>query len=321
MSVPDFQSITLPLLKLASDGQEHRIADATQQLAIQFQLTPAERDELLPSGRQSRFANRVGWAKTYLSRACLLEGDRRGVFRITERGRQALAQDPARIDIAFLRQYPELEEFRRATSADKGDAAVELSQDATTPEERIEASYQTVARSLEQELLDQIKARSPAFFENLVVDLLVRMGYGGSLQEAGQRLGRSGDGGVDGIIKEDKLGLDIVYIQAKRWDGTVGRPVVQAFAGSLEGHRARKGVLISTSRFSDDAIQYVGMIEKKIVLIDGEQLVKYMIEHDVGVTEVARYSVKRVALEDLDYYDEGARYVAGAPAEPSSKGG
>jgi restriction system protein len=213
-----------------------------------------------------------------------------------------------------------LEEFRRATSGDKGDTLAEVGQDATTPEERIEASYQTVVKNLEEELLGQIKARSPAFFESLVVDLLVRLGYGGSLQEAGQRLGRSGDGGVDGIIKEDKLGLDVVYVQAKRWDGPVGSPTVQAFAGSLEGHKARKGVLITTSRFSEDAIRYVGMIEKRIVLIDGPQLVKYMIEQNVGVSEVARYSVKRVALEDLDYYDEG-HYVAGVPVEPASSGG
>ena len=166
------------------------------------------------------------------------------------------------------------------------------------------------APHLAQDLLAQVKARSPEFFENLVVDLLVRMGYGGSRKEAGQRIGKAGDGGIDGIIKEDKLGLDFVYIQAKRWEGAVSRPTVQAFAGSLEGHRARKGVLITTSRFTDEAQQYVRNIEKRIVLIDGDQLAQYMIDHNVGVAEVASYTVKRVALEELDYYDESSISVA-----------
>jgi restriction system protein len=256
----------------------------------------------LPSGRQTRFANRVGWARTYLRKAGLLDYPSRGTFRITELGRAALAENPSAITIAYLSKYAGFNEFKRAGTT--GGNPIGETADALTPVEALEAGYQQLRASLAGELLDQVKSRSPDFFENLVVDLLVRMGYGGSRKEAGERIGKSGDGGVDGIIKEDKLGLDVVYIQAKRWDGPVGRSTVQAFAGSLEGHRARKGVMITTSRYTNEAIEYVKNIEKRIVLIDGEQLVQYMIDHNVGVADVASYSVKRIALEDLDYFDD-----------------
>jgi restriction system protein len=289
----------LPLLELAGDSQEHTLSEAIEILAEKFSLTDADRRELLSSGIQPRYDNRVGWARTYLKKAGLLQTPSRGRFRITERGLQVLKSNPRQIDARFLRQYPEFVEFQTVSRASgKHEAGEEAGQ---TPEEVLESSYQGLRSDLAQELLERIKKCSPKFFETLVVKLLVAMGYGGSLQDAGQAIGQSGDGGIDGTIKEDTLGLDVVYVQAKRWEATVGRPIVQAFAGSLEGVRARKGVLITTSRFSPDARDYATRIEKKIVLIDGEQLAQLMIDHDIGVAEVARYIVKRV---DLDYFAE-----------------
>jgi restriction system protein len=292
----------LPMLQLAADGRDHRLSDAIDALAEQFKLSDAERAELLPSGIQTRFDNRVGWTRTHLGKALLLESPRRGWFRISERGRAVLAQKPSRIDVAFLNQFPEYISFRtRGRVADNGPITIETVDEIASPEETLEASYQSLRSTLAQELLDKVKQASPRFFERLVVDLLVAMGYGGSRRDAGKAIGRSGDGGIDGIINEDRLGLDVVYIQAKRWDSTVSRPEVQAFAGSLEGFRARKGVMITTSTFSQQAREYVGRIEKKIVLIDGEQLAQYLIDYNIGVAEVTRYIVKKI---DLDYFEE-----------------
>ena len=292
----------LPLLRLAADGNTHRLSDAISALATEFNLTDAERAELLPSGKQTRFANRVGWTRTHLSKAGVLESVGHGVFRITDRGRSILKEAPGVLNVGYLERFPEYIAFKTASSKSSASPAATATPVANqTPEEVIAAGYQEYVRALSEELLQEVKSRSPEFFESLVVDLLVSMGYGGTIEEAGQSIGRSGDGGIDGIIKEDKLGLDIVYVQAKRWEGTVGRPVVQAFAGSLEGQRARKGVLITTSSFSSDARDYVTRIKKKIVLIDGQQLVEYMLANNVGVAEVERYSIKRIALDDLDY--------------------
>jgi len=296
MAVPDFQALMLPLLNIAGDGQEHSLDGAIEALGVQFDLGEEDRKELLPSGRQAKFDNRAGWARTYLKKAGLLESTGRGKFRITERGLDVLKGNPASIDVKFLSRFPEFLEFRKATKREP-----EGEETGQTPEEALELGYQNLRRNLAEDLLERIKGCSPRFFEKLVVDLLVEMGYGGSRKDAGQAVGQSGDGGIDGIIKEDKLGLDVVYIQAKRWEATVGRPTVQAFAGSLEGQRARKGVLITTSQFSPDAKDYVTRIEKKIVLIDGEQLAQLMIDHGIGVTQVASYSVRKV---DLDYFGE-----------------
>lgn len=303
MTIPDYQSIMLPLLQLAGDGREHVIGDAIETLAEYFQLTDEDRRELLPSGQQARFDNRTTWARTYLKQAGLLENTGRGRFRITRRGIDVLKAQPDFINNAFLRQFEEFREFlqnryHRNNQVEQEQVPVES---AETPEERLESSYQTLRRGLAQELLQRIMQCSPRFFERLVVQLLVAMGYGGSLQDAGKAIGQSGDGGIDGIIKEDRLGLDALYIQAKRWEGTVGRPVVQTFAGSLQGVRARKGVLITTSTFSKEARDYVERIDSKIVLIDGEQLAQYMIDFGIGVNEVATYTIKRV---DTDYFDE-----------------
>lgn len=300
MSVPDYQSLMLPLLKLASDDKEHTLAEAIDVLGAQFKLTEEEKRELLPSGRHAKFENRVGWARTYLKKAGLLESTGRGKFRITQRGLEVLKSKPQRIDVKYLSQFPEFIEFRTIVPTDE-EPRHEEPKTSQTPEEVLEASYQALRKTTAQELLDRVKQCSPRFFEKLVVDLLVSMGYGGTRKDAGEAVGQSGDGGIDGIIKEDKLGLDAVYIQAKRWEGAVGSPVVRAFAGSLEGQRARKGVLITTSHFSQDAKEFVSKIEKKIVLIDGARLVELMIDHSIGVIEAANYKVCRI---ETDYFTE-----------------
>ncbi len=302
MTIPDYQSIMLPLLQLAGDGQEHVIGDVIERLAEYFQLTDEDRRELLPSGQQPRFDNRTHWARTYLKQAGLLESTGRGRFRISRRGIDVLNTRPDHINVAFLRQFEEFQTFQsRAHRNNQIEAEQSPVESTETPEERLESSYLALRRGLAQELLQRIMQCSPRFFERLVVELLVAMGYGGSLQDAGKAIGQSGDGGIDGIIKEDRLGLDALYIQAKRWEGTVGRPVVQTFAGSLQGVRARKGVLITTSTFTKEARDYVERIDSKIVLIDGEQLAQYMIDFGIGVNEVATYTIKRI---DTDYFDE-----------------
>jgi restriction system protein len=302
MAVPDYQSIMLPLLRLAGDGQEHKFSEAMESLAKEFGLSELERDELLPSGAQTKFGNRVGWARTYMTKAGLLVSPGRGRFKITERGLGVLKTNPERISAKSLRQYPEFVEFQGAHRPERESQEQEREPESEqTPAEALESSYVNLRKALAQDLLDKVRSCSPVFFEHLVVDLLVAMGYGGSRKDAGQAVGRTGDGGIDGIIKEDKLGLDAVCVQAKRWDSTVGRPTVQAFAGSLEGFRAKKGVLITTSQFSAEAEDYVGSIEKKIVLINGEQLAQLMIDYNIGVTELATYAIKRL---DNDYFGE-----------------
>lgn len=303
MAVPGFQTFMLPFLKFLSDGKEHTIGELDEYLAEAFSLSEADKSELLASGKQSKFENRVHWVRTYLIKAGLVESTGRARFRITGRGQTVLSTDPKDINIRFLNQFPEFVEFhKRSSKSEKSNDDEDEPKSLTkTPEELLDESYLNLRRSLADELLDRVKKCSPRFFENLVVDLLVAMGYGGSRKDAGSAIGKSGDGGIDGIIKEDRLGLDIVYIQAKRWEGTVGRPVVQAYAGSLEGFRARKGVLITTSKFTPDAHSYIERIEKKIVLIDGEQLAQFMIDFGIGVTEVNHYVVKKM---DQDYFEE-----------------
>jgi restriction system protein len=302
MPVPDFQSLMLPILKFAKDGNDHSVRDAINALAAEFHLSDEDVRDRLPSGTQTTFGNRTNWACTYLKQASLLQSTGRGHFQITPRGLEVLKTNPSRIDIGFLERFEEFVAFRARSRQHprKGEEAQHIDQD-QTPEELLEASYENLRRDLAQQLLERIRACSPAFFEKLVVDLLVEMGYGGSREDAGQAVGHTGDGGIDGIIKEDKLGLDAVYIQAKRWENSVGRPIVQTFAGSLEGQRARKGVLITTSTFTQDAKDYVTRIEKRIVLVDGQQLANLMIDHGIGVTEIAKYRVSRV---DFDYFEE-----------------
>lgn len=302
MAIPDYQTVMLPLLRFLRDEKEHNIGEVVDELADEFSLSAEERQQLLESGQQTVIRNRAGWARTYLKKAGLIASTRRGFFRVTERGQSVLASKPARIDVKYLEQFPEFVAFRelRHERADETPASVDTPSHAT-PEEALDAAYQRLRLDLEAELLDQVKTASPSFFERLVVELLVRMGYGGTLRDAGQAVGRSGDGGIDGIIKEDRLGLDLIYIQAKRWDSTVGRPEIQKFAGALQGHRAHKGVFITTSSFSGDAIEFASRIDSKIVLIDGSALAKHMIDHNVGVSTSRSYEVKRI---DSDYFSE-----------------
>lgn len=298
MAIPDFQSLMLPLLQLAADGKEHALADARRPLANQFSLTEEERKELLPSGKQSRFNNRVAWAKVYLERAGLLEKTRRAHFRISQRGRDILKDPPERIDIGFLSQFPEFNDFRERSTPAGDDTATEDK----TPEEALEIAYDKIREDLAAELLQQVKSASPEFFERLVLDLMLKMGYGGIGENTASLTSPGADGGIDGIINEDRLGLDVIYLQAKRWDKTVGRPELQKFVGALHGKRAKKGVFLTTSTFSQDATAYVATIDPKVVLIDGLRLANLMIDFDVGVSRSHTYEIKRI---DSDYFEEG----------------
>ena len=302
MTIPDYQTCMLPLLRHVADGKDHTLRDSEEALAGQFGLTPTERAELLPSGRQVVFMNRLGWARTYMKKAGLVDSPKRGLFRITQRGLDVLAKSPVRVDVKFLEQFPEFIAFRDASKSDN-DAAVapEGAPSRTTPEEAIELAHQGLRAQLAEELLSRILGCSPAFFEQFVVELLVKMGYGGSRRDAGERIGQTGDGGIDGIIKEDRLGLDTIFVQAKRWQGSVGRPEIQKFVGALQGQRARKGVFITTSAYTAEAADYASRIDIKVVLIDGQQLADLMIDFDVGVATAATYVVKRI---DSDYFEE-----------------
>lgn len=307
MTIPDYQSLMLPLLQLAADGKEHALRDAVEAVSDRLQLTDAERAELLPSGTARVIASRIGWARTYLKQAGLLDSPRRGVLRITPAGQALLAQTPARIDNTMLDEYESFRAFRargkpdnqaEAAGASTGPDVLSSEQ---TPEDAMAQAYERVRKQLETELLDQVKNSSPSFFERLVVDLLVAMGYGGSRLDAGRALGKSGDGGIDGIIKEDRLGLDVIYLQAKRWEGVIGRPEIQKFAGALQGQRASKGVFITTSGYSKEAIDFAQAIASKIILIDGAMLSRLMVDFNVGVSRLGTYELKRI---DTDYFDE-----------------
>ena len=304
MPIPDYQTLMLPLLRFAADGNDHTTREAVEVLATEFQLTPAERNELLASGQQAIFNNRVGWANSYLKKAGLLESPRRGALRITTRGKQILGDNPTRIDVKYLERFPEFIEFRDASRNNRETTTTESVAVATeqTPEEALELAHQSLRLSLAQDILSRILSCSPTFFDRLVVELLVKMGYGGSRRDAGERIGQSGDGGIDGIIKEDRLGLDTIYIQAKRWQGSVGRPEIQKFVGALQGQRAKKGVFITTSSYTAEAIDYASRIDTKVVLIDGQLLANLMMDFDVGVSVSASYIVKRI---DSDYFEEG----------------
>lgn len=299
MAIPDFQTIMLPLLRFCADGKEHANQEALDALATEFGLTNDERKKLLPSGQQRVFDNRVAWARAHMKMALLIENPRRGIFRITGRGKFILEQSPPSIDLKFLRQFSEYVDAREKP---KSDASTVTAEEAQTPEEQIEQAYETLRENLAGELLQQLKSASPSFFEKVVVDVLVRMGYGGSLKDAGQAIGRSGDEGIDGVINEDRLGLDSIYIQAKRWEGTVSRPEIQKFAGALQGKRATKGVFITTSDFSEGSRDFASNISSKIILIDGKQLADLMIEYGVGVSTIVTYELKKL---DSDFFVEG----------------
>ena len=303
--IPDYQTLMLPLLKVVSNGQEHKYRDIIENLAVEFGVTDEERKELLASGNQAIFDNRVGWAKTYLKKAGLLDSPKRATFVITELGRQTLSKDIDRIDAKYLRQFPSFLEFQNAsrneTDSEEETSIIETNEQ--TPEENLDKAYQRIRKSLSSELLNRVVELSPAFFERLVVELLVKMGYGGSIKDAGKAMGKSGDEGIDGTIKEDKLGLDIIYIQAKRWKpgNVVGRPELQKFVGALAGQGAKKGIFITTSNFTKEALDYTPRNETKIVLINGEQLTQLMIDYNLGCTTQQTYELKKL---DTDYFEE-----------------
>lgn len=302
MAFPDYQSIMLPLLRHVSDNNVHALKTVVEALATHFALTDDERREMLPSGMQAAFDNRVRWARTYLKKAGLIDSPERGTVQITARGREVLKDAPTRIDVNFLKRFPEFLEFQtnKREIPTTGTAEADVPR---TPEEILDSAYEQIRSTLGQELLSKVRFLTWMDFERLVVQLLVRMGYGGSMKDAGRALAKSGDEGIDGTIKEDKLGLDIIYIQAKKWQtgNTVGRPEIQKFVGALAGQGAKKGIFITTSSFSKEARDYVPRNETKIVLIDGEELTRLMIDHDLGVTLQQTYAVKRI---DSDFFGE-----------------
>jgi len=300
MSVPDFQSFFKPILEIAADRNEHSLTETRSIIAKQMQLSDEDLKELLPSGTQTKFDNRIAWAKSYFIQAKILESSKRACFKITERGLELLKQNHNRIDIKILNQYPEFLEFHSSKTTKGQTIEITEIQD-ETPEEMLQKSYQNIRNELSGDLLNRIKTNTPQFFENLVVDLMIALGYGGSHREAGQSLGKSGDEGIEGIIKEDKLGLDVIYLQAKRWEGTVGRPEIQKFVGALHGKRAKKGVFITTGKFSQDAVTYVETIDPKVILIDGRMLSELMIDYNLGVSVSVNYEIKKI---DNDYFEE-----------------
>lgn len=308
MAIPGYQTFMLPLLKYAADGEVHVFKQAVEAIAEEFNLSDEERKELLPSG-QRIIANRVGWARTYLKKAGLLDDPMRGHLQITESGKKLLKEKPAEITIKFLLRYDSFKKFRGISDVKEHSTETEIEQQYGTPEEALAYGYKELSDTLADGLLEKLKSASPAFFEQVVVELLVKMGYGGSFHEAALAVGKSGDAGIDGIIKEDKLGLDTIYIQAKRWADVVGRPEIQKFAGALLGQKARKGIFVTTSHFSREAIGYAQDLgEAKIVLIDGKKFANLMIETQLGVSTMNTYEIKKI---DIDYFEDEKSGVSG----------
>jgi restriction system protein len=301
MAIPSWDDFDRPILQLAADGQPHRVRDLVDPVGEKLAVPEEERKELLSSGQQTRLANRVYWACSYLKRAGILHAPRRGYIQLTDEGHRVLKNGPENISRAWLlANYQGVRDFVSPSGTAPEPHGHDLPDN--TPEETLESAYQQLRRGLAAELLDQVKQQPPDFFERLVVELLVKMGYGGSLRDAGEAVGKSGDGGIDGIIKEDRLGLDLIYIQAKRYDyQSIGRPLVQGFVGALQGVRACKGIFLTTSTFTADAKQYAQILDTKVILVDGEQLAEYMIDFGVGVTTASTFEVKRI---DSDYFND-----------------
>jgi len=303
MPIPDYQTIMLPLLTFMSDENEHNVRDMIDHVAGVFQLSAEERRRLLPSGNDIAFDNKVKWSRLYLGKAGLLESTRRGHWKITESGVKVLSQNPPKIGVKFLEQLPQYREWKTTFSKETKKEPIDTLKviEEQTPEEALEYGYQQMRDDLRPQLLKEVTNASPTFFEKLVVELLVKMGYGGTVRDAAKVVGGIGDEGIDGVIKEDRLGLDIIYVQAKRWQGAVGRPKIMEFVGALKGQKANKGVFITTSRFTEDAIDYVSKVDSKVVLIDGDQLAELMIDFHIGVSPLITYEIQRL---DSDYFAE-----------------
>ncbi len=306
MSLPqNFQTIMLPLLELISDGTNHKMNDVTESLSKHFNLSEEEKKLQYPSGSAYIFQNKTRFARLYLLKAGLIEDPQRGFIKISKSGSEILSKKPPFIDVKFLEKLPKFIEFKKELkekSKEKEEIVVENKEiESQTPQELVEYGYQKIKEDLSSALLGLVKQSTPRFFENLVVELLLAMGYGGSRKDAGKAVGQSGDGGIDGIIKEDKLGLDVIYLQAKRWENVVGSGEIRNFVGSLVGQNANKGVFITTSWFTKDAIEFVKTITHKVILIDGEMLTQLMIEYNVGVSKEISYDIKKI---DSDYFIE-----------------
>lgn len=302
MPIPKFDELMLPLMQFLQDGKEHSLKDSIAYVESHSNISEAERNQLLPSGRQRVIVNRVGWASSFLKKAEYIQRPHRGFMQITKRGAEHLAKSPNALTVEDLKRFPEFQANWDLGREDRQEESQSVLQD-QTPEERIEGAFEEIEEDLAKNILEQIGSLSPAFFERLVVDLLLKMGYGGSFKDAGRAIGKSGDGGIDGIIKEDRLGLDTIYIQAKRYkeESTIGSGDVRDFIGALAIHHAKKGIFITTSSFSNDAYKSAVALDTKIVLIDGKRLAELMIEHGVGVSSQATYTVKSI---DADYFSE-----------------
>ena len=304
--IPDYQSLMLPVLRLAHE-RETSVADAVERIAKEFGLSDSERSELLPSGRQSVLANRVHWAKTYLKQAGLLDSVRRGIFKITRRGEETLKQNLPAIDLSYLEQFPEYRAFKERSRPSQKRASVnspdeQAAEETATPEDNLRSAHKQVLAELKSELLQRVQNAKPDFFERLIVGLLTKIGYGGSVENAGKAIGRSGDGGVDGLIDQDVLGLDRVYVQAKRYASTnvVGPGMIRDFFGALDRQRANKGVFVTTSSFSKEALTTARELSKRIVLIDGWELADLMVRFNVGCQNEETFALQRV---DEDFFE------------------
>jgi restriction system protein len=306
MAIPDFQTLMLPVLQFAADKLDHSSNDLVEHICKMFRLTDEERKASISGGKQTLVLNRVSWARSYLKIAGLLETPKRGIFRITPSGLETLEEKPNRVDLKFLRKFPEYLAWRTSSSERPLDnsGVGETSSNVApllSPEEQLEAAYGTLRQTVAADIRERLLGLSPRRFEVVVVDLLVAMGYGGSRRDAAEVTGKSGDEGIDGLIKEDRLGLDVIYVQAKKWTNSVGRPDVQRFVGALSGQHARKGVFITTSEFTKEAREYAAKTEAKVVLVDGREMAQLMMDHDIGVSTSETYKIKRV---DSDYFEE-----------------
>ena len=302
MAIPDFQSLMIPLLQIAADGKEHLVHDAVRKFETDFALTDEEKETRIASGSQTVLMNRTHWARTYLKKALLLTDPRRSYFQITQRGLDLLAENPKIVNKQLLKRYPEFVEFASGRPKEEK-PVVTIKDEETTPEEQMEIAYQSIRTSLIDQLIEEVTKTSPAFFERLVVDLLFAMGYGGTRRELALAVGKSGDEGIDGVIQQDRLGLDTIYLQAKKWqaESTVGRPDIQRFVGALHGKHARRGVFLTTAKFSKEALDYVTYIDTKVILIDGQRLANLMIDYGVGVSLSTRYEIKTI---DHDFFTD-----------------
>ncbi len=301
MPIPNYQQLLLPYLKIIDQNSPISLRESVTLMVSALNLTAEEKELRVPSGRSYLYQNRIGWTKTYLHKAGLISLPSRGMIAITPRGKEVLAQNHASLDLQFLKRFPEFQAFQSASknSTQELENSGESAED-KTPEELLESAYSVLRHQVLADILEQLKNNTPEFFERTIVDVIVKMGYGGSTLDAGCAIGKSGDEGIDGIINEDKLGLDVIYLQAKRWQGVVGRPEIQKFAGALQGKRAKKGIFISTSDFTNEAKEYVKNIDVKIILISGSRLAELMWEYNVGVSMVSSFEVKRI---DLDYFE------------------